>query len=232
MTDLVSATHGTDAQQTASARMAGAAGLLAVGLYVGTTVVGAAMSPGYSHVADPISELTSSSAPHAAGLAVGYVGYNLATAVFAYGLRRATVTSPRTGYALPWMVVGAIAGIGEVTLFRQDSIGEAATAAGRVHVGLAGVSALLTVVCAVLYAIAFGKDVGWDRTARFTWTCVLAILLTGPVAAAGVGRPWMGLAERLPIGAFLLWIAVVSVRCVRAARGISTLTRAAQAAAR
>jgi len=214
------------------ARLAGSAGLLAVGLYLGTTVAGAAASPGYSHIADPISELTSSAAPHAAGLAVGYVGYNLAAAAFALGLRRMSPHSRYAGHALAWMVVGAIAGIGQVTLFPQDTTGEAATTAGRVHIGLAGVSALLTIVCAVLYAIAFRKDLRWERHARFTWACALAIVVTGSVAAVSAGRPWMGAAERLPIGTFLLWIAVVSVRCLRAAGTGATTEPAAQAAAR
>lgn len=205
-------------------RAAGAAGLFAAVTYVATTVVGAAVTPGYRHVVHPISELTSSLAPHRAALAVGYVAYNLACAAFALALYRGIGPARPTAVATGLTLLGALSGIGQVTAFPQDTTGTPATAAGAVHIALAGLSALITVVATVLYGIGFRRDATRrDRTgpglSRFSFACVGVILATGPGAAVLAGTPWMGLAERLPIGTFLVWLTGCSAWALGASRG-------------
>jgi hypothetical membrane protein len=195
-----------------------AAGLVAVAGYVATTVMGAAVTGGYSHVADPISELTSSHAPHRVALASAYVAYNLAMAVFGISLRRLAPGS-RLLAAGAWLtVVGTVAGIAQVTVFPQDTLGTPATTAGAVHIGLAATSALLTVVSTIVYGLAFRRDVHWPRLASFSFACTGLIVTTGPLAAASVDTGWMGAAERLPIGTFLVWVAVVALAVRRLPR--------------
>ena len=70
--------------------VAGAAALVAVTAYVATTVLGGWSDPRYSHVADSISELTSSLAPNRSLLALGYLAYNLALVVLVLALWRRT----------------------------------------------------------------------------------------------------------------------------------------------
>jgi hypothetical protein len=197
-------------------RTAGGAGLLAVVAYVLTTVVGAAVTPGYSHVVHPISELTSSLAPHRAGLAAGYVVYNLSCGAFAWALYRGVDPSRPAAAATGLTLLGALSGIGQVTAFPQDTMGTPATSAGAVHIALAGLSALITVVATVLYGLALRRDPAAGRLARFSFACTAAILATGPGAAVLAGTPWMGLAERLPIGTFLVWLAGCSAWALRA----------------
>jgi hypothetical protein len=208
-----------------SARAVGVAGLVAVGAYLAATAVGGVVHPGYSHVRDSISELTSSAAPHRLPLAVVYVGYNLACAAFGWALRRLAPRS-RLLRAIAWLsVAGAVAGIGQVTWFPQDTIGPegtsgAVTTAGQVHLALAGVSAAITVATTILAGLAFRRDVRAPYPARVSFWCAAAILVTGPVAALAVGSDVMGLAERLPIGCFLVWLTLVSAWALRAARPV------------
>ena len=201
-----------------SLRAVAVLGLSSVAIYLIATVVGAAITPGYSHVADPISGLTASHAPHSVVLGLAYVAYNIAAAPFGWALARLQASS-RLLWVNAWlMTAGAIAGIGQVTLFRQDTIGAPATIPGMVHIGLATTSALLTVACTIIYAVAFRRDLGSKRLSRFSLACTVTILVTGPLAGFSFGTPWMGAVERLPIGTFLVWIAVVSVAALRHAR--------------
>lgn len=207
-------------QRTRSSRVVGAAGIVAVTTYVAATVVGGLVHPGYSHVADPISELTSSAAPHRAALAAAYVVYNLACAVLGWALWRRAPHS-RLLRVVAWLsVTGAVAGIGQVTWFPQDTIGAAGTSgavsdAGRVHLVLAGVSAAVTVATTILAGLALRRDLHAPRASRASFWCAGVILVTGPLAAAAVGGDLMGLAERAPIGTFLVWLAILSVWALR-----------------
>jgi hypothetical protein len=203
-----------------SLRAVAALGLSSVAIYLAATAVGGVITPGYSHVADPISGLTASHAPHSVVLGLAYVAYNIAGALFGWALARVR-TSSRLLRVNAWlMTAGAIAGTGQVTFFRQDTIGAPATTQGMVHIGLAATSALLTVACTIIYAVAFRRDLGWRRLSTFSLACTATILVTGPLAGFSVGTPWMGAVERLPIGTFLLWIAVVSIAASRHARQV------------
>jgi energy-converting hydrogenase Eha subunit A len=197
--------------------LAGVAGLAAVATYLGATLVGAAVSPGYSHLSDPISQLTAAQAPHRVALGAAYTVYNVAVALFALGLQRHAPTSRALRGASRLLVVGALAGIGQVTLFPQDQdvLGTSMTAVGVVHIVLAGLSAFVALAAAVLIGIALRRDLDRPRPARFSFSCAAIIAIVGPVAAAAVGSDTMGAAERLPIGTFLVWITGLAVWALR-----------------
>src|SRR3954454_8364544 len=189
-------------------RRASASGLAAVAVYVAATVLGGLLHPGYSHIRDAISELTASHAAHRAPLAVLYVAYNLLLVGFAWGLLRAWPAARLLQRAFVLMVVGSAAGIAQVTVFPQDSTGSPATISGALHIALAGISALLCVVIALMYGIAF-RRAGLARRAWVPAFVVAAfLLLIGPAAAASVRGPVMGLLERFTIGGYLTWVAV------------------------
>ncbi|MFN8075889.1 MAG: DUF998 domain-containing protein [Kineosporiaceae bacterium] len=187
--------------------VAASAAIAAVTCYVLTTVIGAALTPGYSHLHDAVSTLTSPGSPHRDLLALGYVAYNLAVALFALDLARLPGAGVTLRVAAGLTVVGSASGIAQVTAFPQDDPGTPITGAGAAHIGLASLSALITVVVALLTARGLGRLPGGRAWSRFSLGCAVAILTTGAVAGIAVHTSWMGAAERLPIGAFLVWLA-------------------------
>ena len=96
--------------------------------------------------------------------------------------------------------------------FPQDSYGYPATTAGTIHIVLAAVASLLIILALVAAGRAFRGDPGWARLAGVSTLTAVVMVLTGAVAAVATAadRPYMGLAERLPIGTFLVWLAVVA----------------------
>jgi hypothetical membrane protein len=61
-------------------------GTLAPVIYVGTVILGGLLRPGYSHVAQPISELVAAGAPNKPLLSGLFIIYNVLCSVFGIGL--------------------------------------------------------------------------------------------------------------------------------------------------
>ncbi len=193
-------------------RLASVCGIAAVGIYVGTTILGGLLDPGYSQTGRTISELTAS-APDRGLLAVLYVGYNVLVAAFGYAVHRIAPQEPRLRIGMYLLVAGAIAGIGLVTVLPTDLAGGPITAIGSAHIVVAGVAALLTVATTFVMAIGFRRVAALRPLARGSIAAGVAIVVSGPLSAFAVasGNPYAGVFERITIGLFLLWVWGISV---------------------
>ena len=184
----------------------------AAAVYVGATVLGGLLDPGCSHVSMHVSELTSSHAPNRALLAALYVGYNLALAGVGLALLRSVVRTRGLTVASGSLVLTAAVGILLVTWFPQDSYGYPATTAGGLHIALAGIAALLSIVAMIAAGRAFRSDERWAPLTRPSIWAALVMVGTGAVGAAATAllSPFMGVLQRLSIGTFLLWLPAVA----------------------
>jgi len=206
-------------------------GVAAAALYVAIVEIGAELTPGYSHVAQPVSSLYQSGATLGVPIALAFVVYNILVALFGAGVamlarglggRRARV-GVAAGVAI--MLVGAAGAIDDV--FRQDPIGGAITTTGTLHIAFAGVASLLTVVAMALTAAWLLARRDLRPLAIYSVASVVLILAFGPITAAATasGSPIMGLLERVTILTFTLWMAITSVILVRATRTrVATVT--------
>ena len=202
--------------------LVGALGIAAVGLYVGATILGEILDPQYSQIRNAISELTGSEAPNRAVIVPLYIAYNLALAGFAYAIFMVSMGGRPFRVAVALFAVGALSGIGQVTLFRMDSVGSATTTAGSMHLVLASVSSLLTVATAVLYGVAFRREPAFRGLSTYSFATAGLLFLSAPMAVASIGTEVMGLFERITIGAFILWVVVVSAHSLIEARTIES----------
>ena len=204
---------------------AGLLGIGAVGLYVGATILGGILDPQYSHVRNAISELTGTAAPDRAVLAPLYIVYNVLLLGFGYALFRVASGGFLMAVAVVLFLIGGLSGIGQVTLFRMDSVGAAETTAGTLHLVLAGVSSLLCLTIAVLYGFAFRGTSTLRGLWRYSFATAALLVLTAPLAVGSIGTDLVGLFERIAIGVFLAWVVVVSAVCLRAARTVEANAR-------
>ena len=187
-----------------------AAGVIAPLFYAAVVAVGGWMTPGYSPLANMISELTMSVAPGRVPLAALFVLYNLLVIGFALALPAAMPSADRRwvrgGAAL--LVVIAIAGVGMVTVFPTDRPVDPLTATGWVHVALASVASLGTMAAVFAFGWALRRVPAWHSLALFSFVCLAAIAMSGVWTAVTAAQlsPVMGLAERVTIGAFMVWL--------------------------
>jgi hypothetical protein len=194
-------------------RLVGYAGLAAVGLYIASTFVGALLVPGYSHVADSISELTSSTGMQRTPIAWGFIAYNAAFAAMAVGLWRSVSRTPASDAAAALFGVIAGAGVAMVTVAPQDPWGATLTAAGAWHIALAAIAAVGLIAAAFVWSRAFAHDPRWVHLARpsfwFGWTI---LVLGGAGGALGAFVPELfGVGERVTMVVYLTWFAWISV---------------------
>jgi hypothetical protein len=200
--------------------LAGYFALAAALVYVAATAAGSLLDPSYSQIRQHVSDLTATGASTGAALAPFYLLYNVLAASFAIEFYRA---SPRDrlwliGTAL--LVVNAFAGVMMVTLFREDIGGVPTTSAGAGHLVFAGLSSLAIVVAAFAYAIAFRRSALMRPLAGFSFAVGIGFAILGPLAAVATSQhsDLAGLAERGPIGLFVLWLVVVGCDAVSVAR--------------
>lgn len=192
-------------------------GVLSSVLYVGADIVAAMRYEGYSYTAQAVSELSAIGAPTRSLLVPVYVAYDLLLIAFGYGLW----TSARQNRALR-ASAGLLAGIGAVGLaamrFPMNLRGTEMTLTDTMHIIVTGMTVLL-----ILLAIGFGAGAFGRRFRVYSIATLATVLVFGaltaleaPRIAAGLPTPWLGVTERINIGAYLLWVAVVAVMALRA----------------
>lgn len=201
------------------ARGAYYAGAAAPLLYVVGVTLGGLITPGYSHVANMISELTMVGSPYRPFLAAIFVLYNLLLVAFALSLPRTDFGGDRWSISIgsTLLVVIAIAGIGMSALFPTDRPTDPLTTIGWVHVGLAATASLGTMAAVFAFAWALWRAPGWRGFATFSFACLVGIAASGIWTATTTAQlsPIMGLTERITIGVFMVWLLAFAMALIR-----------------
>lgn len=196
--------------------MGGLAGVAAAALYPIATALGSVLDPAYSQLDRHVSDLTGSGAPTRAALAPAYLLYDALTLAFALGLYLSSDRSRLQQIGLAMLLLNGLAGVAMVTPFPADLGGPPTTFAGRAHVAFAGISSLSIVVASFVYGVAFRRAPGWRSLSAFSLGAGVAFLVLGPLAVVATARGTLaGLAERGPIGVFVVWLLVVGERLAR-----------------
>ena len=203
--------HANLAQSKWLAQFCAWCGVAAPLVYIATVIGGAASIPGYSHVGDTISSLTEAGRSGVDWIQSDFAVYNLLIAVFAISgfavLRGHRVWAWIFSLLLLTSLCGLLMGP-----FPQDPIGAATTLAGTLHIGLAAVTSLATVL---VIALSFFALAG-QRSVVLTFILSVSLVLTLPfglVTAFAVANSWpmMGLFERLTIGGFEIWVFAIGL---------------------
>jgi hypothetical membrane protein len=200
-------------------------GVLAPAVYVFTVVLGALIRPGYSHIADAISELTAAGAPNRWLLNPLFIVYNLLVIAFAAGVYLEAGSDSRGraqgSAAAATLAVTALLGLLMQFFFPQDPGGLPVTSAGSMHIVAAGLASLASMIAILLAVLWFRKRPDLRGYAAYSWVTLAAIFLSGGLTAGLTvsGSGVMGLSERITIGAFELWLFVIGLVLFRKAGG-------------
>lgn len=187
-------------------------GALSSLLYVGADVLAAARYEGYSVLSRTISELSAIGAPTrplAVALALAYdvlvMGFGIAVWEAARGKRAVRVTG---------VLLVAYGALGlAAPFFPMHQRGDPTSLTDAMHVALTSVTVLLILLQLAFGSAAAGKGFRLYALATFAVVLVSGALAgwEGPRIAAGAATPWVGAAERICVGAYLLWVAVLAV---------------------
>lgn len=178
-------------------------------------VVNGAVTPGYSHVGDFISTLGAVGAPYAVVQQVNFAVFGAAAAALAVGVHRyfGDGRRPRVGTLL--LVVFAVGVFLSGPFQSNPAVPDSRTE--FLH-NLVGTIAFLGVVVAIpLVSRRLDADDRWPRYPYETvWTAVV-VVATFAVFMATIESAWLGLTQRLFVGAVSLWLAGQSYRLYRLA---------------
>ena len=117
------------------------------------------------------------------------------------------------------LIAGLLIGIGAVGLITppMNLRGTGHISGDLPHIALTGVTVLF-----ILLAIAFGAALYGRRWRLYSFATLLTLLVSGAWTgfeatrlAAHQPTPWLGVAERINIGAYLLWVVVQAVTLLR-----------------
>lgn len=194
-------------------------GVLAPLTYVLAVVIGGILRPGYSHITQYVSELIEAGAPNKAILDPLFSIYNILTIAFGIGLLlyiRETSENRRKMIGTIGACILVAEGLfGFVTVFfPQDPIGSPATSTGNMHIVLASLSSLTTMLAMLLFGLWFRVIPNLRTYGLYSFVSLAIVFISGGVAASTIAHPGPvnGLIERVTIFGFIQWLFVIAFK--------------------
>lgn len=196
-----------------------ACGILASLLYVATDIIAAVRYPAYhSFTARVVSELMATGAPTESLVDPLFLLYGAAMIAFGVGvwMSGAGMRMRVTGSLL---IAYAATGVLGPTVAEMNVRGSGGPASADViHIALTGV-----IVLFILATVTVGATLRGRAFRVYSHATLVVMVAFGIVTSfamrgveTGAPTPWVGLAERVNIGAFLLWVAVLAIALLRA----------------
>jgi hypothetical protein len=169
---------------------------------------------GYSYSAHTVSELSAIDAPTRSMWVSLAAIYILLFACFAWGIRLASQGSRKLRIVSTIMLVYAIVNVYWPPMHLR---GVERGLTDTLHLVWAGVTVLLMIVMMAIGAGALGKTFRLYTILSVVAHIVFGYLtsLEADLIATNAPTPWIGVWERINIGVFMLWIAVLSVSLLR-----------------
>jgi hypothetical protein len=191
-------------------------GILSSLLYVAMNIVAAVRYEGYSSVSQTVSELSAIDAPTRPLWVLLGIPYTLLVTAFGWGVWESA--GRNRSLRVVGVLLVAYGALGVLWAFAPMHLrGSEFTLTDTMHIVLGAVTVLLMLLAIGFGAAALGK---WFRIYSITSLAILLGFgaLTGvdaPRIAANLPTPWIGVWERINIGAFLLWVVVLAIALLR-----------------
>lgn len=195
-------------------------GILAPLLLASTDILAGTLYPGYSFTSQAISELFAIGAPTSDLVVPLFSLYSVLLIAFALGIWMSAGRN-RSLRVVALMVFGNAAnGLVLWPFFPMHMRGAVMTFTDTMHIILASIGVIFSIVALVFGAMVFGK-----RFRIYTIVTILMLLAFGtipfleaPQLAANQPTPWTGLGERVASYVYELWVAVLAFVLLRSER--------------
>lgn len=196
------------------------AGVASAVLYVSMLVFVPMQWVGYSSAGQTVSELSAIEAPsRQLWVSLGLVWTLLYTA-FGWGVWRAAGPSRSLRVVGGTIIVAGLVGLFWPPMHQREVLAAGgATLTDTLHIVWTFVNGVLTLLAIGFGAAALGRRFGMYSIATMVVMVAAGALtsLDAPGVDANLPTPWIGVWERINIGAWLLWVAVLAVMLLRRA---------------
>jgi hypothetical protein len=204
-----------------------ACGVLSSIVYVGVDVLAEILHGDYhSFTSQAVSEMMASGAPTERFVDPIYLLlYGPLLAAFGLGVWMSPGPKRLMHVTGGLVIASAIIGLSGPTLFEMNVRGTGGDSrADIMHIAITAVLSL-----SILLFIAFGAFVRKRGFRIYSFGTMAVMLASGVLTgfasrpmAAGEPTPWLGIAERILLGAYLLWVAVLAVALIRTPQATAT----------
>lgn len=192
-------------------------GMLAIIIYALHVVIGGIKWKGYSHLQQPISDLTATGAPNRTLMLSLTTIYGLLALLFAVSF---TILKSREHNTLvlwggiSFIVLHLVSVL--YPLFPQDLPGTETTFRGKMHLVITALIVPFTISTPFLIGFGFLSEPQWHAFGLYSIITGILILVFGGTTAIFYAKkiPYFGLVERLNIGALQVWTFVFSLELV------------------
>jgi Protein of unknown function (DUF998) len=191
-------------------------GILSSLLYVAMLIFVPMQYEGYNSVTQTISELSAIDAPtRPLWVPLGVV-YTLLIAAFGWGIRQSACDNRRLRISGSLLATYGIIGIGWVfaPMHRREVLAAGgATLTDTLHLVMGAISSFFMLVSMGFAAAAFKNWFRLFSVATIVIMLVFGVLtsLEQPTVEANLPTPWLGIIERIMVGIFLPWTAMLAI---------------------
>jgi hypothetical protein len=194
-------------------------GMLVPFTYILLYILGGILRPGYSQIADSVSELLSPGSPNKLLLIIINLAFASLYTLFGIGVLRFVIASEhnllvgRVGAGV--IIAVGLASIGSA-IFPQDATGTPATLPGKLHLifvfAIQIPGAILSTLLIGFWTHRTGSIPGF---AIYSFISAGVIVISGLVAGPTVGTKIMGIVERISALAVHQWVFFLALKLVR-----------------
>ncbi len=193
-------------------------GMLAVVIYLLHVLLGGYLWKTYSHLQQPISDLTATGAPNRFLLLLFTNIYGVLALIFAVSF---TIFERKEHHKLVFwggisFILLHVVSI-SYSFFPQDLPGAETTFAGTMHLAVTVLIVPFTILTPLLIGFGLRKDKAWKALGNFSLICGILIIIFGGLTGFffAKGLPYFGLVERINIGTLQIWTFVMSYKLLK-----------------
>jgi Protein of unknown function (DUF998) len=197
-----------------------ASGIGASATYVAANLVGALRGGGYSSVNQSVSELTAIDAPSRPVAPPLFIASDVLSLAFGTGVV-ASAGQNRPLRVAGWLLVG-VGALDVMSPFTPMHTREVLAGGGETWTDRAHLIIVAGTGLSIMGAMGFGAAALGKRFRRYSIASLLTMLVAGSMTATQAGdvganrpTPLNGVYERIGIGSYLLWMAVLAVVLLR-----------------
>jgi len=193
-------------------------GMLAVVVYLLHILIGGYLWKTYSHLQQPISDLTATGAPNRFLLLMFTNIYGALALIFAVSF---TFFERKERHKLVFwggisFIILHIVSI-SYSFFPQDLPGAEPSFTGMMHIMVTMLIVPFTILTPLLIGFGLRKEKAWKTLGNFSLICGILIIIFGGMSGFffAKGLPYFGLVERINIGTLQIWTFVLSYQFLK-----------------
>ena len=190
-------------------------GVLAPVVVIAFVLIGASVTPGYSHISDTISKLASPGTPHPEWMNAGFISYGILMTGLSFAVRQCL--APRTGSVIVWLMI-VIHGLGIIfaAVFPYDL---------SIIYGIHSLEGILHHLVAITSCVAFmigmlvmdrivSAEPTWRTVTILSFVAVFVVSVLFVLSLFPFARGFEGVLQRVSALAMIIYIEALSIRCL------------------